>query len=395
MFGSDSSHLVVLLASVLKPVNDTRMRGKFVKTLFERPYMQLHVAGRDPGGDLNFDPNEGFPRICHHSIFWGSRLSLNRLRAQARYWRLLRVLRPDLVIVHAPELLPLTLLWQRLGPGRRFVYDIRENYALNIRTQRIYRPWVGRVLAGALRRIEARAAGRAAGLVLAEASYADELPFVAALPPGRVIVLENKYQPAPGEVLPTAARSLPGPGEPVRLLFSGTLSELNGVREALALGQQLHATRPGGAHLTLVGYCQQPALLRELQAAAAAHPAWLTLVGGAAPVPHAAVVAAIGRSHLGLLPYRPHPSSERCRPTKLFEYLAHGLPVLVPPNPLWTAPVRACHAGLVVDFADAAATAVAVAVALAAGAAFYPQGPPAEALWAGEAKKLWSLLRLS
>ena len=386
--------LVVLLASVLKPIDDPRMRGKFAETFLGWPGAQVHVAGQGTGDDLPFALTEAFPRINHHDIFWGSRLGLNRLFAQYRYWRLLRM-RPDVVIVHAPELLPLTLLWQRLGPGRRFVYDIRENYALNIRTQRIYRPWVGRVLAGALRRIEARAAGRAAGLVLAEASYADELPFVAALPPGRVIVLENKYQPAPGEVLPTAARSLPGPGEPVRLLFSGTLSELNGVREALALGQQLHATRPGGAHLTLVGYCQQPALLRELQAAAAAHPAWLTLVGGAAPVPHAAVVAAIGRSHLGLLPYRPHPSSERCRPTKLFEYLAHGLPVLVPPNPLWTTPVRAYHAGLVVDFADAAATAVAVAVALAADAAFYPQGPPAEALWAGEAKKLWSLLRLS
>ncbi|OGX88825.1 hypothetical protein BEN49_10060 [Hymenobacter coccineus] len=285
--------------------------------------------------------------------------------------------------------------WQALGSGRRFVYDIQENFALNIRTQRVYPPWVGRVLAGALRRVETWAAGRAAGLVLAEASYADELPFLAQVPARRVAVLENKYQPAPGEVLPTRARPLPGPQEPLRLLFSGTLSALNGVREAVALAGALHAARPGGAHLTMVGFCQQPALLQELTALAAAHPAWLALEGGARPVPHAAVVAAIGRSHLGLLAYRPHPSSERCQPTKLFEYLAHGLPLLVPPNPLWAAAIQAHGAGLVVDFADPAAAAATVLRALAAGPAYYPQGPPASALWASEAKKLWALLNLS
>ncbi len=380
--------LTILLASVLKPVDDPRMLGKFARTLAAVPGVAVAVAGQAA-------PTASPDNIALYPLFQGSRLGMNRLRAQARYWHLLRRLRPDVVIVHAPELLPLTLLWQRLGPGRRFVYDIRENYALNVRTQRIYRPWVGRVLAGALRRVEGWAAGRAAGLALAEASYADELPFLGGLPPERVAVLENKYQPAPGEALPAAARPQPGPHEPLRLLFSGTLSELNGVREALALAERLHAARPGGAHLALVGYCQQPALLRELQAAAAAHPARLSLEGGARPVPHAAVVAAIGRSHLGLLAYRPHPSSARCRPTKLFEYLAHGLPVLVPPNPLWMAPVRASSAGLAIDFADAAAAADAVLAALAAAPVFYPQGPPAEALWAGEAKKLCALLNLS
>ena len=369
------------------------MRGKFAETLLEHPGVQVHVAGRGPvppGGA----PAGGQAGIRYHGIFDGPRLGLSRLAAQWRYGALLRRLRPGLVVVHAPELLPLTLLWQARGTGRRFIYDIQENFALNVRTQRIYGPWVGRALAGALRRVEAGAARRAAGLVLAEASYAEELPFLARAA-GPVVVLENKYQPAYGEALPTAARPLPGPGEPLQLLFSGTLSELSGVREAVALAAALHAARPGGAHLTVVGFCQQPALLRWLTERAAAHPAWLTLAGGARPVPHAAVVAAIGRAHLGLLAYRPHPSSERCQPTKLFEYLALGLPLLVPPNPRWAAAVRAHDAGLVVDFLDPAGAAAAVLAALAAGPVFYPQGPPAGALWAGEAKKLRALLHLS
>lgn len=389
---ADSALRPVVLASVLKPVDDTRMRGKFAETILERPDLRVHVAGRGTGDDL--PPDLVQPRVTHNRILWSSRLSLGRLAAQWRYWRLLRALRPApaLVVVHAPELLPLTLLWQYLGRSRQFVYDIRENYALNIRSQGVYPAVVRQVLAAALRRVEALAARRAAAVVLAEASYADELPFLTELPASRVLLLENKYQPQPGEVLPRTARPRPAPHEPLRLLFSGTIAELTGVREAIALARHLGATRPGGVRLTIIGFCQQPALLAELQQLAAAEASWLTLIGGAALVPHAQVVAEMSRSHLGLLPYRPHPSTDRCRPTKLFEYLAHGLPVLVPPNPLWAGLVQAHGAGLVVNFAEPAAAAAQVAAAWPT-AVFYPAGPPTdEVLWAGEGKKLRHLL---
>ena len=376
---------MILLASVLKPVDDTRMRGKFARTLAAAGG-RVAVAGR---ASVGAQPEPG---ITPYPIFQGSRLSLARLLAQARYWQLLRRLRPGLVMVHAPELLPLTLLWRTLGGGREFLYDIQENYALNVRTQHVYRGWARRALAAGLRWVEGAAARRAAAVLLAEASYADELPFLQTLPPGRVLVLENKYQPAPGEALPLASCPVPAATEPLRLLFSGTISGLNGVREAIALARALRAAWPGGAVLTIIGFCQQPALLRELQAAAAAESGWLTLVGGAGLVPHARIVAAMGRAHLGLLPYRPHPSTARCRPTKLFEYLAHGLPVLVPDNPLWTSLLHAHGAGLVVDFAEPARAAAAVVAALPT-ARFYPAGvPTGPVLWAGESKKLGHLL---
>jgi len=380
----------VLLASVLKPLDDTRMHGKLARTVADGlpASASVWVAGRQvplPAAASSF-------RFA--SLLRGSRLSLGRLLAQWRYWRLLRQVRPALVIVTAPELLPLTLLWQRLGRGRQFIYDIQENYALNIRSQGVYPAGLRGLLASLLRRIETAAARRAAALLLAEASYAAELPFLAKLPASRVLVLENKYQPQPGEVLPRTTHPLPPPTEPLRLLFSGTISELNGVREAIALARQLRAISawPGGVRLTVIGFCQQPALLAELRQAAAAESLWLTLIGGTELVPHARLVAEIGRSHLGLLPYRPHPSTERCRPTKLFEYLAHGLPVLVPPNPLWAGLVQQHEAGLVVDFGQPVVAAAQVAASLSA-ASFYPAGPPTEAvLWAGEGKKLGHLL---
>ena len=385
MPGSHPSQFVILLASVLKPVGDTRMRGKFAETLAERPGTQVHVAGRGTKGT-----GSGKAEITFHPIFNGLRLSLGRLVAQWRYGQLLHRLQPDLVIVHAPELLPLTLLWQRLGQGRKFIYDIRENYALNVSTQRVYQGLTRRGLAAGLRWVEARAARQAAGVILAEASYADELPFLNKLLPGRVVVLENKYQPQPGEQLRQQPLALPLSTEPLRLLYSGTISELNGVWEAITLARQLRTAWPGGVRLTIIGFCQQPEILQQLEERTAQNAEWLTLIGGAELAPHARIVAEIGRSHLGLLPYRPHPSSERCRPTKLFEYLAHGLPVLTSPNPLWLELLSAHGAGLQLDFGqpvDGPAL-----VARLQGHSFYPHGIPTDVLWAGEGKKLWHLL---
>jgi glycogen(starch) synthase len=386
VLGFGPSPFVVLLASVLKPVDDTRMRGKFAKTLRERPAVQVHIAGRKAG--LGTGPTP--PRLWQHPIFSDSRLSLGRLVAQWRYWWLLLRLRPNMVIVHAPELLPLTMLWQWLASGRQFLYDIRENYALNIQTQQVYQGNVRRWLAAGIRWVEKHAAQRSAGLILAEASYATELPFLALLPANRVITLENKYQPDKQETLALWPRTRLLATEPLRLLYSGTISDLNGVWEAIGLTKALRNAWPGGAALTITGFCQQPGLLPQLEEAVAQNAAWLTLKGGAEPVPHSQIVAEIGRSHVGLLPYRPHPSTARCRPTKLFEYLAHGLPVITTPNPLWRELVLAHQAGLQLDFA-APIDGVALAAQLQAGN-YYPNGAPKEVLWEAEGKKLWLLL---
>ncbi|RPD45666.1 glycosyltransferase [Hymenobacter sediminis] len=376
--------LTILLASVLKPLDDTRMLGKFGRTLASRSGTDVHVAGRAAPTPY------GLPNNLHtHFLLQGSRLSWGRVAAQWRYWQLLRKLQPQVVFVHAPELLPLTVLWHSLGTGRRYIYDVRENYALNIQTQQVYPAWARSLLAGLVRGLEALAAKRATAVLLAERSYSDELPFAT---PAKTLIIENKYQPYSTEVVaPAFPRRLPTPAEPLNLLYSGTISELNGVWEAIRFTHHLRTTWPL-AHLTIIGACQQPGLLPRLQAAVAEAAGAVTLRGGAELVPHAEVVAQMQRSHLGLLPYRPHPSTARCVPTKLFEYLAHGLPLLLPPNPLWQQLVQPHQAGLVFDFQQADYPAAATLAAELSRHVYYPNGAPHEAFWASEAEKLLRLM---
>ncbi|MBC6609710.1 glycosyltransferase [Hymenobacter sp. BT507] len=370
-----------LLASVLKPLDDTRMFGKFGRTLAERPGVQVHVAGRRAP-----HPPDAPANLHTHELLAGSRLSWHRLAAQWRYWRLLQRVQPQLVVVHAPELLPLTLLWCSQGRNRHYIYDVRENYALNILTQQVYPRVLRQLLARLVRGIETAAARRATALVLAERSYAEELPFAE---PTRTVVLENKYQPPPGELLPAPTHILPLPPAPLELLYSGTISELNGVFDAIAFTHAFRRVWPT-ARLTIIGFCHQPEVLHRLQQAMAAAPDALTLIGGDRLVPHREVVRVIGQSHLGLLPYRPHPSTWRCLPTKLFEYAAQGLPMLLPNNALWLTAAHAYGAALPCpDFAQPPAEQLAEALRRTR---FYPKGIPKEVFWATEAAKWWAVV---
>ncbi|MFD2787249.1 glycosyltransferase family protein [Hymenobacter rubripertinctus] len=383
---------------MLKPLDDTRMLGKFGRTLAGRPGTVVHVAGRAAAHPPDLPAN-----LHVHELLRGTRLSLGRLKAQGRYWQLLRRLRPTVVFVHAPELLPATVLWQLCHPECRFVYDVRENYALNIRTQHVYPAWARSLLAGLVRHLESRAAARAAAVLLAERSYARELPFAAGTladsfhpfanhqhptPDNQklILIIENKYQPPdPGPA--RYPRRLPAPTEPLRLVYSGTISELNGVWEALRFTEHLRTVWPL-VHLTIIGACQQPELLVRLRAAVAAAGGRVTLIGGLELIPHVRVLAEIRRSHLGLLPYRPHPSTARCIPTKLFEYLGEALPLVLPPNPLWMELTEPAGAGLVFDFQQPhylPATALAAALQTRS---YYPLGVPPTVFWRQEAEKL-------
>src|SRR5690606_9831177 len=96
----------ILISSVLKPVNDTRMFEKFAQSLIKLPGNEVHIAGFWANAISNS------PEIIFHPIFSFPRLSLGRMAAQWKYYKLLRELKPEVIIANTFELLPVTLLYR-------------------------------------------------------------------------------------------------------------------------------------------------------------------------------------------------------------------------------------------------------------------------------------------
>jgi glycosyltransferase involved in cell wall biosynthesis len=266
------------------------------------------------------------------------------LRIQLTYWRLLRQLNPAIIIISAPELLPVSILHKLLHKSHIW-YDVRENYFLNLTTQHTYPFLVRYALACSIRFLEYITAPFISEYLLAETSYAAELPFIRK----KYIILQNKYTP----LYPHFGAAGPFPKKiyppAIRLLYSGTISEIHGIFAAIQLVDRLHQRHPGFS-LTIIGYCAVASTWQQVQQAVQ-HKPYITVIGGNHLVPHAQIVEYIQQSNLGLLPYLPHPSTFTCVPTKLFEYLANGLPVLVQENPNWTNLVNRYEAGISIDFA--------------------------------------------
>ncbi len=367
----------ILLASLLKPINDTRLYEKLAVSLSKLPGVQVHI-----GAFAAPIPGAAPENIHFHPVFHFKRLSAGRLTAQAAYYRLLTNVRPHLIIVSTHELLLVSLLY-KARHGARVVYDIQENYALNLRAQQNYGSWLKHVLAFGVRGVEQASAAGIDHFLLAERSYADELPFLK----GRYTFVENKYKATSALLIPKTPVVIPESG-PLRLLYSGTIAEEYGIWEAIYLAQQLHLLRPE-TQLTIIGYCANNRTLRKLQQVCRQSP-FIHLIGGDQLVPHGQILEHIRQSHIGLLPYRPNASTFRCIPTKLYEYMAHGLPLLIQQNPVWQGIVQQAEAGLSVDFANLNVNSLYSSLL---PASFYSKGIPAAIHWQSEEDKLLQVIQ--
>lgn len=362
----------ILLASLLKPVNDTRMYEKLGISLSKIYGASVHICGYQAPV-----PADAPATITFHPIFDFERLSLGRVKAQARFYRLLLQVKPQLLLVTTHELLLVSLLY-KYRYGCKIVYDVQENYSLNLRAQHNY-TWLTRhLLAGGVRTAERITAPAIVHFLLAEKSYAEELPFLNE----RYTIVENKYKAPARQPAPTTPVTIPANG-PLHMLYSGTIAEEYGIFEAIRFAEQLQQVYPA-TRLTIIGYCANaPTWSSILKATQDME--FVELIGGQQLVPHQQLLEQVRRSHIGLLPYRPNVSTFRCIPTKLYEYMANALPILVQENPLWQTRVEENGAGMSVDFSQPD---TANLYALLRQKEFYTTGIPADIYWETEENKL-------
>ncbi len=328
---ADSNKSTVVIASVLKPVDDPRMCQKIGQTLAESGY-DVHVIGMA-------SPSPAHPGVTPHPLKYFPRLSPRRLLAP---WRVLFItlrLRPRIFIITTHELLYVALI-ARLICRCRLIYDVQENYYWNILYTKAF-PFLTRpFLALYVRGKEVVAAKFIDHFLLAERGYQQELKF----PGTRYTVVENKVRIDPDQ------RKRPpfdNRKNTINLLFSGTLAESTGVFTAIDLAIKLHVI-DNRIQLTIIGRCAQPAILKKIRLLIHPRP-FIQLIASEAPVPYTEIRRHIQSSDFGMVTYQINPSTMNSIPTKLYEYMGWHLPILLVNHPPWVGFCQPYDAAVVFD----------------------------------------------
>jgi glycosyltransferase involved in cell wall biosynthesis len=247
--------------------------------------------------------------------------------------------RAELYHFHDPELIPVGFALK--ASGRRVIYDVHED----VPRQMEYKPYlpvaVRRPIGRAVGVVESVARGAFDGIVAAT-------PRIATRFPGERTALVQNF-PKLGEF-----GGILGPPYPDRdrhVVYVGRINPEIGAREMVGAIRHLVGA---GIRLTLAGQVV-PGLRPELDAAASQLP--ISLPGW---LQREQVADLLGSARVGLVLFHPLANHVEAYPTKMFEYMSAGLPVVASDFPLWRDIVEGTGCGRVVDPLDPAAIASAV-----------------------------------
>jgi glycosyltransferase involved in cell wall biosynthesis len=248
----------------------------------------------------------------------------------------------DLYHFHDPELIPVGLLLVLLG--RKVVYDVHEDFPLDILSKYYLPAWLRMPIAWFVRAVEAVGAACFSGLVTVTPNIAHRFKTYNS----STVVVHN--YPRLQELGPT--RSFWQTRQSAVAYVGGMLVE-RGVREMVKamvlLPDHLHAT------LELARDDFPDGLYEEVSA----YPGWAK-VRDWGSVDRAQIADILGRVRGGLVLFHPEPNNIRAMPHKLFEYMAASIPVIASDFPLWRSIIEGAKCGLLVNPFDPHAIAQAV-----------------------------------
>ena len=351
----------IVIASVLKPVDDTRMFEKMAKSLALTGQWNIHVIGY--GTFLPQDP------IMAHPLGLYARISIGRIFAPLRVLGKLFRIKPKAVIINTHELLFAALAYKLIFKVR-IIYDVRENYFLNILHTQSFPSPLKHFVARWVRFKEQFTQPLIDHYLLAEAVYQEELHFIGR----KFTVVENKC------ALPENYKRHPS-AHKLQLLFTGTIDTTTGILEVINLVKLLN-TIDKRVELHIAGYCAfdglRKKIVRETHSCS-----YITYSGLDTLVHHSEIFEAISQATAGLVYYPPSPHTKNRIPTKVYEYMACRLPIIYDHSAGWSRMVEDNKAGFGINFSTPDAELLLENL----GKRYYPNPLPS-ALWATEAPKL-------
>jgi glycosyltransferase involved in cell wall biosynthesis len=225
----------------------------------------------------------------------------------------------DLYHFHDPELLLVTP-WLRLLTGRPTVYDVHEVYTDFIQVKDYMPAWLRYPIAWVFRWLEPLLARLQSGLIFSDDEIAKTFAHLRK-PKTTLFNFPARFfiERAITETKEIADR-------PPVVLHLGGHERNRGTRLMIAAFAQVLEVMPE-ARLTLVGHFMPPELQAEVQADVQARglQGAVTITGR---VPFERIGDYLKRAAVGWVPWQPYPKNEKNIPTKLFEYMAYGLPIV-------------------------------------------------------------------
>lgn len=323
---------IVHFTSVHSP-HDMRVFRKECRTLADAGYDVVLVAPADEDEQGNGIRIRAVPR-CRHRL---ARMTLGVWRI----WRKAVAEKGAVYHFHDPELLPVGVILRLCG--KKVVYDVHEDYPKGIQSK----PWIPRplrylvsILVNGVERLCARFCHR---MVVVTPSIGRRFD------PRRTVLVQN-----------FAMCNELGKGNPVPMrerrpwvTYVGGLELIRGLREMVSAVASL----PAGldARLQLGGTAENPEVLSSIvRDAGKGHVDCLGFLS------RDKVADLCAQSRAGLLLFHPVPNHVEAQPTKMYEYMAAGLPVIASDFPLWRKVIDEARCGICVDPTNVKAIAAAI-----------------------------------
>jgi hypothetical protein len=362
----------IVIASVLKPLKDPRSYYRFAHSLRETNKYLINIIG------FSTKKESDEKNIKFHPIFSKKRNHFTRIFAGWRFLKVVSQVKPQLVIITTYELLPAAMLGKWII-GFKLIYDIQENYALNLGQNKTQTGWKRTLAVTAVKFIESFSRRFIDHYFFAEKVYQEEFPKIK-----KFTILENKFFGAANVTSPIEIKNKKN----LIFLISGTLTEVYGILEAIVWFREILVAYPQ-AILHIIGHTPVFGYKLKMEEASFEQES-IRLRISDTPLPYAEIIQAYHESDIVLLPYHQIPSISPKVPSKLYESIALGKPCLFQRNPEWEAICSKYPSGKGIDFTDLSHASENLKEFL--NTDFFVTSPGTEVLWKSEEQHFLNLI---
>ena len=328
---------VVVIASVLKPVDDTRMYEKMAQSLARTGKFRVNILG------FFSNTHSAHRDIEFHPIFQFKRNHYRRLIANLIFYKALSRYTPQVIIVTTPELAPATLVYKFLHSKVNVFYDMVENYSLNLLHHHQRHTFLRGLLAKVITYWEKQLLKKSKMVLVAEKGYYQEKPGLSSF---RTLLLENKVSPSI-----KVSKKQQSVKEELSLVYTGTISPAYGIWDALRLIEQLRNVLVEKLTFHLIGHVTQTETYDRLVKYLNKH-SWIQATISQHPIPHQQLLDVIQQADFGLVCHKLLPSIRHCFPTRIWEYMACGLPFILQDHALWVDYCQPWHCAIPLNFSQ-------------------------------------------